>query len=378
MQQQKTADICAHLGDNYDRFEGAIVPPLFQNTLFTRKRKQFGYQYTRINNPTVEILEGKLAALEGAGAARVFSSGMGAITALLHSLLKQGDHVVLLRSAYFPVSTYLREEMKKFGVETDLAETFSEEEMERLTRPNTVLYYLESPSSNIFRILDLRRIASFAGKRGIKTAIDNTWATPVYQNPLAFGIDYVIHSATKYIGGHSDVVAGAVMGDQKNMDQLRHRERANLGSCLDPFAAWLLLRSLRTLEVRMERHSRNAAKVAAFLEGHEKVKKVYYPGLPSHENYELGRRQMRGYSGLMSFVLDTDRENAWKFVKGLRLFEEGPSWGGYESVMNTPGLFGEEKLWKEEGIKEGLIRISVGLEDGDSLVEDLEQSLKAL
>lgn len=378
MEKRRAADICAHLGDDYDRFQGAIVPPLFQNTLFTRKRENFGYQYTRINNPTIEILEQKLAALENAEAARVFSSGMGAITAVINSLVKQGDHVVLLRSAYFPVSNYLRAEMKKFGIETDLAEDFSEEELEELVKENTVLFYLESPSSNIFKILDLKRIASYAKKRGIHTVIDNTWATPLYQNPLEFGIEYVIHSATKYLGGHSDVVAGVVMGKKADMDRLRNHERANQGACIDPFAAWLLVRSLRTLEVRMERHSKNAALVADFLEKQGKVKKVYYPGLFSHENFETGKKQMRGYSGLMSFVLDADEKQSWKFVKGLRLFEEGPSWGGYESVINTPGLYGNEEIWRLEGIVKGLIRISVGLEDAGSLLEDLDGALKLI
>lgn len=372
------ADICTHLGDDYDRFQGAIVPPLFQNTLFTRKRENFGYQYTRINNPTVEILEQKLAALEQAEAARVFSSGMGAITAVINSLVKQGDHVVLLRSAYFPVSNYLRNEMKKFGVETDLAEDFSEEEMDRLVKENTVLFYLESPSSNIFKILDLKRIADYAKEREIHTVIDNTWATPLYQNPLELGIEYVIHSATKYLGGHSDVVAGAVMGRKADMDRLRNHERADHGACIDPFAAWLLIRSLRTLEVRMERHSKNAALIADFLEKQDKVKKVYYPGLCSHENFKIGQDQMHGYSGLMSFVLDANEERSWRFVKGLRLFEEGPSWGGYESVINTPGLYGDETIWKLEGIVKGLIRISVGLEDPGSLLQDLDEALKLI
>ena len=370
-------DICIHGGENYDAYHGAIIPPLFQNTLFTRKRVDSGYRYTRVTNPTIDLLETKLAALEGAEAARVFASGMGAITAILCSKLKAGDHVIILRTSYFPVCKFLLEEMSRFGVEMDLADDFSEEELARLVRPNTRLFYLESPSSNVFKILDLRRITAYARARGIVTVMDNTWATPLYQNPLALGIDYVIHSATKYLGGHSDIIGGVVMGDRETMDSLREHERSSWGACMDPFAAWLLLRSLRTLEVRLERHSQSAARIAEFLDQHEKVKKVYYPGLKSHENYELGQSQMRGCSGLMSFVLDTDIEHTKKFLDALKTFEVGPSWGGFESILSTPGFLGPEEL-AMEGLVPGLLRVSIGLESADTLLEDLEQALKTI
>ena len=207
----RPADICAHLGDDYDRYLGAIVPPLFQNTLFTRKHEEHGYSYSRINNPTIEILGKKLAALEHAPAARVFASGMAAITATLSSLLHSGGHVLALRSAYHPVIGFLDTEMKKYGVEVTYLERFTPEEIERSLRPNTRVFYLESPSSNIFRVLPLREIAAQAHACGAVTVIDNTWATPLYQKPLELGIDYSIHSATKYLGGHSDVLGGVVL-----------------------------------------------------------------------------------------------------------------------------------------------------------------------
>lgn len=370
-------DICMHSGEDYDAYFGAITPPLFQNTLFTRKRADSGYRYTRVTNPTIDILETKLAQLEGAEAARVFASGMAAITAILSSQLKAGDHVIVLRTSYNTVYKFLTQELGRFGVEADLADDFSEEELDRLVKPNTKVFYLESPSSNIFKILDLRRIAAYAKARGIRTIIDNTWATPLYQNPLSMGIDYVLHSASKYLGGHSDVIAGVVMGDKATMDRLREHERMTWGACIDPFAAWLLLRSLRTLDVRLERHSRNAMQIAEFLEQHEKVKKVYYPGLKSHENYELGQSQMRGCTGLMSLVLDTDIEHTKKFINELKLFEIGPSWGGYESILNTPGFAGPEDL-ALQGLVPGLVRIHIGLENPDSLQEDLEQALKSI
>jgi len=242
----RPADICAHLGDDYDRYLGAIVPPLFQNTLFTRKHEEHGYSYSRINNPTIEILEKKLAALEHAPAARVFASGMAAITATLSSLLHSGGHVLALRSAYHPVIGFLDTEMKKYGVEVTYLERFTPEEIERSLRPNTRVFYLESPSSNIFRVLPLREIAAQAHACGAVTVIDNTWATPLYQKPLELGIDYSIHSATKYLGGHSDVLGGVVLGSEERMDALRGGQRASWGACMDPFAAWLLIRSHRT------------------------------------------------------------------------------------------------------------------------------------
>lgn len=369
------ANICTHLGDDYDRYLGAIVPPMFQNTLFTRKRENHGYSYTRINNPTIEILEKKLAALENAPAARVFSSGIAAITATLSSLLKSGDHVLALRSAYYPVINFLDTEMKKYGVEVTYLECFTPEEIERNLQANTKVFYLESPSSNIFRVLPLRNIASCAQACGAVTVIDNTWATPLYQKPLELGIDYSIHSATKYLGGHSDVLGGVVLGSEERMEMLRNGQRASWGACMDPFAAWLLIRSLRTLEVRMERHSESAGKVADFLKNHARVRKVFYPGLIDDEGHEIAESQMTGYSGLMSFVPDADNETVHRMVKSLEIFEEGPSWGGFESVANTPGLSQNLQQLEFQGIPQGLVRISVGLENVDTIIEDLDRAL---
>lgn len=375
---RRPSDIAAHLGDEYDRYLGAIVPPMFQNTLFTRKQEQHGYSYTRINNPTIEILERKLAALENAPAARVFSSGIAAITATLSSLLQSGDHVLCLRSAYYPVISFLDTEMKKYGVEVTYLERFTQEEIDQNVRPNTKVFYLESPSSNIFRVLPLREIAKRAHECGAVAVIDNTWSTPLYQKPLDLGFDYSIHSATKYLGGHSDILGGVVLGNEEKMDALRNGQRSFWGSCMDPFAAWLLIRSLRTLEVRMARHEQSAYKVACFLESHPKVKKVFYPGLESDEGHEIARTQMTGYSGLMSFVPEGDNETILKMMKTLEVFEEGPSWGGFESVFNTPGLSTNLEMLEFQNIPQGLVRISIGLEDADTIIEDLSRALNAL
>jgi cystathionine beta-lyase/cystathionine gamma-synthase len=246
----RPADICAHLGDDYDRYLGAIVPPLFQNTLFTRKHEEHGYSYSRINNPTIEILEKKLAALEHAPAARVFASGMAAITA----------HIVLTAALGRPCAgsaQRLPSRHRLFGYRDEkvwrggnLLERFTPEEIERSLRPNTRVFYLESPSSNIFRVLPLREIAAQAHACGAVTVIDNTWATPLYQKPLELGIDYSIHFRDQISRGHSDVLGGVVLGSEERMDGLRGGQRASWGACMDPFAAWLLIRSLRTLGVR--------------------------------------------------------------------------------------------------------------------------------
>ena len=370
------SDICAHLGDDYDRFHGSIIPPIYQNTVFTRKRTNHGYSYSRMNNPTTEILEKKLAALEKTEAARVFSSGMGAITATLTSLLKSGDHVVAISSAYYPTVMFLRDKMARFGVVTDFVKEGTLEEIEAAVRPETAMIYLESPSSIIYKVQDLRAISAFASKRGITTVIDNTWATPFYQNPVTLGIDYVIHSLTKYIGGHGDVCAGVVAGSGDNIKKIRENDFS--GAALDPFAAWLLIRSLRTLELRMIKHGENAKKVAEFLANNKKVKRVFWPGLPSDPGHVLAVSQMNGFSGLMSFVLDTDNKKAYEFVKNLEVFEEGPSWGGFESLVNALGMTEDEDYLKFTTIPKGLIRISVGLENVETILNDLEQSLSKL
>ncbi|MFV0400466.1 MAG: trans-sulfuration enzyme family protein [Oscillospiraceae bacterium] len=372
------ADIVAHLGDDYDRYLGAIVPPLFQNTLFTRKKQQHGYTYTRINNSTLEILEKKLAALEHAPAACTFASGMGAISALLASLLKAGDHVLALSSIYYPTADFLKTELAKYGVTTTFLNHFTPEEIRQSLRPETKLFYLESPSSNIFRILPLREIAACARARGAVTVIDNTWASPLYQKPLELGIDFSLHSASKYIGGHSDVVGGVVLGSVDAVNGLRMGQRASWGACMDPFSAWLLIRSLRTLELRMARHSDTGMKVAQFLNGHPRIRRVFYPGLPSFEGHEIANSQMTGFTGLMSFVPDCPPEKITKLVKSLDVFEEGPSWGGFESVANTPGLSTDRSLLDFQGIPKGLVRISVGLEDADTLIADLDRALNAM
>jgi len=371
-------DICAHEGDDYDRHLGAIVPPIFQNSLFTRKTADHGYTYTRVANPTTEIAEKKIAALEEAESARCFSSGMAAITAALMSVMEKDCHIVCPLNVYPPTKSFLETYMAKFGVETTFVSGESADEIEAAIRPNTKAIYLETPLSNVFSLQDLRAVAAIAKAKGIVTIVDNTWATPMFQNPIACGIDLVVHSATKYMGGHSDILAGVAVGSRERMEELTHRERGMFGAAMDPHQAWLLIRGLRTLPLRMRQHQDSALRVASFLEEHPLVERVLYPGLPSHPQYELGRRQMAGYSGLLSFVPRGSKEQIVAFIKGLKLFEEGPSWGGFESLINSPGLWLDEETSKRTGMPLGLVRVSIGLESADSLIEDLDRSLKSM
>jgi cystathionine beta-lyase/cystathionine gamma-synthase len=368
-------DICLHLGDEYDRHLGSIVPPLFQTSLFTRKTMNHGYTYSRVANPTVELVETKLAALEGGEAARCFSSGMGAITAVLMRALTRDAHVIVPRTVYFPVKVFLRDYMSKFGIEVTFVSGTDVEEYERSIRPNTKMIYVETPLSNVFTLQPLEELARLAKAHGIMTMADNTWATPLYQNPLDFGIDIVVHSATKYLGGHSDILGGAAIGAKSLMEALANDERGLFGAVMDPHQAWLLTRGIRTLPLRMKQHQESAQRIAAFLEAHPKVERVLYPGLRSHPQYDLGQKQMNGYTGLMSFIPKGSTESIRAFVKSLRVFEEGPSWGGFESLVNTPGVGVNSEALADNGIPEGLVRISIGLEDEGTILNDLDQAL---
>ena len=371
-------DICAHHGDDYHSQLGAVSPPIYQTSLFSRKSGGSGFSYTRTNNPTIELAEKKIAALEGAGAARCFASGMAAISAVVTHLVSAGSHVIAPKSVYLPVRSFLESYLTKFGVEVTFVDATNLKEIESAIRPETALIYLESPVSNVFALQDLDGVARIAAKRGIKSVVDNSWSTPVFQNPHKFGIDYVVHSASKYLGGHSDLVAGVATGTEEQMQEIRHTERGFFGASMDPHAAWLLIRSLRTLPIRMRAHEASAIAIARFLESHSAVKRVYYPGLDSHPQRDLAERQMYGTSGVMSFTTNGNVEQVKKAIASLGHFEIGPSWGGYESILNTPGLGIDRQRSEETGIPPGLIRISIGLEHTDTLLDDLDRALALL
>jgi len=384
--------ICTHLGDEYNRFFGAVVPPIFENSLFVFKGfediveafkdEKAYYLYTRGTNPTVEILEKKLAALEHGEDCKCFSSGMAAITASIDAFTGQGDHILFVNNIYGPALKYAGY-LKKYGIEytvvlVDERENILEK-VEAAVKPNTKIIYLESPGTMTFKLVDLKAIADFAGTRRIITMIDNTWATPLYQKPLDMGIDISIHSCTKYIGGHSDVVAGALISSKEIINKIFYNEFQLHGGNIGPFEAWLLMRGLRTLPLRMQKHQENGMKIAEYLEQNKNVERVNYPGLKSNPYYELGIRQMRGYSGLMSFEIKSDKiDDIKKVVDSCRIFKIGVSWGGYESLILPVNHGDNEGELKRLGISPGLIRISVGLEDTNCLIEDLERALSGL
>lgn len=371
--------MCQHLGEDY-RYEGAVVAPLFQNSLFVQPDAErfIGrwadrriYDYTRTNNPTIELAERKIAALEKTEACRLFSSGMGAIAAAIMSCVKNGQHVVCTDAAYGPTKRLLQEFMPRFGVETTFVDGRNLSAIEEAIRPNTALIYMESPGTFYFHVQDIAGVVAIARERNIKTCLDNSTASPIFQNPAEFGVDLVCHSATKYIGGHSDVVAGAVCGSAEALDRMTEVERGLIGANIDPFAAWLLVRSLRTLPLRMERHMKSAMQVASFLESHPAVARVWYPGLASHDGHSLAMKQMRGTSGMLSFEPKfQEREQVFAFCDRLSLFQMGPSWGGHESLAIP--------LFDTERDSKWFIRISVGLESPDDLVSDLKRSLEAV
>jgi cystathionine beta-lyase/cystathionine gamma-synthase len=376
---QHKEDICMHGGEDRSLHYGAVVPPIYQNSLFVQDPahpENSVYSYSRSSNPTVEVAEAKIAELEMAGAARCFSSGMGAISSSIMHHVGRNDHILAARGIYGPARMFLTEYLARFGIETTLVDGWQAEDFEKAARPNTKLVYLESPGYGVFRILDLAGIAQWANSRGLPTVIDNTYSTPLFQNPLQMGIQMVVHSASKYLGGHSDIVAGAMAGSVPAMQSVSAQERSLFGACMDPHQASLLTRGIRTLPFRMRQHQESALRIATYLEGHPKVAKVHYPWLPSHERHELARKQMSGCSGLLSFELANPHADLTGFKKKLKIFGYGPSWGGFESLIIDFSLTEEEG--KQMGIPFGLIRLSTGLEHAESLLEELETALCAV
>ncbi len=376
--------IVAHDGDDPRAWLGAVAPPIYETSLFTFpsfeaaeaafRDRSHTLTYTRGWNPTVMVAEQKIAALEGGEACKVFASGMAAISSSFLRFLGNGDHAVAVRDLYSVSYRFLREFAPRYGIAHTLVGGHDLDEIAAAIRPNTKVLYLESPTSWTFRLQDLHACAALARDRRIITIIDNSWATPLFQRPIEFGIDVVVHSASKYLSGHSDVVAGAVISTRRIIDEIYWYEHAILGGNIGPFEAWLLGRGLRTLPIRMPVHQAGAMAVARFLEAHPRVRAVHYPGLPTHPQHALGRRQMSGTSGLMSVELDADLERVRAFTNALRLFAIGVSWGGYESLV-LPIAVTDTPRNEERDHPTGLIRLHIGVEEPDALIADLEQAL---
>lgn len=377
----KKEDICTHLDDACDKFMGAVVPPVFQNSLFANydySDNPDRYVYTRVSNPTTEIAEKKIAALEKGEAAKCFSSGMGAITAAIMHYIKAGSHVITLSSVYGPAKKFFSEYLARFDVEVTYVAGNNVNEIENAIKDNTDLVYLESPSTFLFVVQDLIEIAKICKKKNIPTVVDNSWSSPIYQNPLEFGIDMVVHSASKFLGGHSDIVGGVVVGRQEDIDQIAKNERELFGAVMSPHDSWLLLRGLRTLPIRMKQHQESTMKVIKYLEKHPSVKHVIYPGIESHPQHQLSKKLMSGYTSLFSIILDGEGDDIMSFGKRLNYFYRGPSWGGFESLISLVGAYAEGEYPTTNEIPKGLVRLHIGLEDPDTLIEDLEQGLAVL
>ncbi len=375
--------LCVHFAEQRERDLGAAAPPLYQNSTFTfpdcetfakfREADFPRYVYSRVSNPTTDLLQKKIAELEGGEACRAFASGMAAISSAILSCAKTGDHVITVETVYWPTRTLLSDYLPRFGIETTYVRGTSLAEFEKALRPNTRLIYLETPSTALFELQDLAGVAKLARARGVATACDNSNATPFFQNPIRHGIDLSIHTATKYLGGHSDLVAGLVIGSKERIGRMVKQEGELLGGVADPFCSWLMLRGLRTLAVRMERHQQSAAAVARFLESDARVARVFYDGLDSHPQAALARGQMRGHSGMLSLELkDGSREKAFRVVDALEYFCIAVSWGGYESLAIPL-----EAVDPETGKKIWIIRLSIGLESVEDLKADLDQALRA-
>lgn len=366
-----------------ERHFGAVTMPMYQNSLFTFSCHKEFYEaldsplehhlYSRGNNPSVNELEHRLALLEGGEAARCFASGMAAISAAIMSAVKAGDHVICVDHVYGPTREMLGNYLHRFGIETTFVNGESIESIEAAVRPNTSMLYLESPTSMTIRLQDLRACAELAKRIGATTIIDNTWATPIFQNPLELGIDLVVHSLTKYIGGHSDIMAGVIIGSHERLQEIGRQEFLLYGGIMTPQTACLAMRGLRTLPLRMERLQQNGLAVAAYLDELPYIARVNHPGLTTYPQHELAKQQMSGYGSLFSFEVALPLEQVLTWADRLQMFRIGVSWGGYESLVQVV-----RPLAGQEGEELVLVRLYAGLEDPELLIQDMCRSFEQL
>ncbi|HLT33678.1 MAG TPA: PLP-dependent aspartate aminotransferase family protein [Aquaticitalea sp.] len=369
--------ICTHVGEIRDeQFKGSISP-IYMSTSYQFDDVEVKRYPRYFNTPNQAHLSKKIAALEHTEAGMFFGSGMAAISTALLAFLKAGDHIVVQNTLYGGTSTFIKEEFPKYGIDFTITDGYEISDFEAAIRPNTKVIHIESPSNPMLTITDLKGVAYLAKANGIITTIDNTFASPVNQNPIDFGIDIVIHSATKYLGGHSDILAGAVACSNAHMDKIWNVAK-NLGGSLSDFTVWMLERSMKTLALRVKAQNRNAKRLAKFLAAHPDVKKVHFPGLESHPQYELAKSQMKGFGGMMSFEL-AEGLNAITFQKELKLIKSSMSLAGVESTVLLPYKTSHALLTQEErnsiGITDNLIRFSVGIETKQDLMDDIEQAI---
>ena len=369
-----------HAGQEPDPTTGAISTPIYQTSTYVQEgvAKHKGYEYARTQNPTRTALEACLASLEDAQYGICFSSGMGAISALMN-YFEKGDHVVASDDLYGGTYRIFEKVFRSYGLEFTYVDASQLSNIEQAIKPNTKLIFLETPTNPLLKIVDLAGASKLAHTRNIIVAVDNTFATPYWQNPLNFGADVVLHSTSKYLGGHCDVVGGAILtSNDKIYERVKFCQNA-VGSVPGPMDAFLVLRGVKTLALRMERHEANAGQIARFLKSHPKVKKVYYPGLAEHPGHEIAKKQMRGFGGMISFEVKGGLEESKRVCEQAEIFSLAESLGGVESLIEHPALMTHASVPKEvreeKGISDSLIRISVGIEDGEDLIADLEQAL---
>ncbi len=370
--------ICTHVGEVKDeQFKGAISP-IYMATSYAFEGVDVKRYPRYFNTPNQEMLSKKIAALEKTESALIFGSGMAAVSTALLAFLHKGDHIVLQQTLYGGTYNFVVEEFDKFGIEYSFTENLSVEAFQKEIQSNTKVIYIETPSNPLLTITDMQKVSDLAKAHGIVTMIDNTFASPINQNPADFGIDIMIHSATKYMGGHSDILAGAVAASEEHIVRIWSIAK-NLGGSLSDFMVWMLERSLKTMNLRVKCQSENALKMATYLEAHLQITKVYYPGLTSHPDYALAKKQMRSFGGMLSFEL-IDGIDAMEFQNHLQLIKPSMSLAGVESTMLNPAKTSHALLSPKErenqGIKEGLIRFSVGIEETEDLIADIEQALK--
>lgn len=371
-----------HAGERPDKTYGAVAVPIYQTSTFAFEDigKTRGFDYSRTGNPTRKILEDTIASLEGGKAAFAFATGMAAETTVIH-LLSAGDHVVTGDDIYGGTYRLFQDVMTRFGVEFTFVRMDSRRNIEAAIRPNTRMLWLETPSNPLLNIVDLEMAVDVAKKHNLLTAIDNTFASPYFLKPIEFGIDLVVHSTTKYLNGHCDVLGGAVVTTTDNLTERVHFLLNAMGTPASPFDSWLVLRGIETLPIRMERHQANAFAVADFLCGHPAVKKVYFPGLKSHPGHDIARRQMKGFGGMVSFEINGGEKETNTFLRSIKLFVLAESLGGAASLCAHPATMTHASMPEEHrrkvGITTELVRLSIGLENPGDLVEDLKQALES-
>jgi cystathionine gamma-synthase len=380
-----------HGGEREHPQSDALTTPIYQTSTFWFRNSEElrAYQegrsnrdeYGRYGNPTWRAVERKLCELEGAEQAVLFASGMCAATTLFFALLPRGSHLVVTSDCYRRTRQFIEQFLTQHGVETTVIAPSDPKQLEQALRPETRLFFTESPTNPYLRVIDVPRAAEVCHRHGVGLVIDSTFATPINHRALPDGADYVIHSATKYLGGHNDLLAGVVLGSAERVAPVR-QALGVLGGVIDAHAAWLLLRGIKTLSLRMQRHNENGLRIARWLEAHPRVRQVWYPGLESHPDHAVAKRLMQGFGGVVTFELDTDLEGAFRFTDACELAYIAPSLGGVETLIEVPALMSFWDRTPEQraalGIKDALIRLSCGIEDGDDIEADLERAFRAM